>query len=175
MGTCITIPVASQMICHTPSPHLHPQQQQQWQQPTTPSRSDPDQAKANGMKTLFSRSLTKTWVSLLARGTNYAVVPSYSPEGEYITAVEKPVSKFPPQWQRSSNMCSTPILISLRKIPRPYRIQTGQGQSYTHSGQWGGMVVLNRQDYISKAKDLLVQKDTYRPLTADPTNKHKTN
>ena len=33
-------------------------------------------------------------------------------------------------------------------------------------------MVLNNQDYINKAKDLLAQRDTHRPLTADPTNKH---
>ena len=35
------------------------------------------------------------------------------------------------------------------------------------------MLGLDRQGYINKAKDLLVQRDTYRPLSADPTNKHK--
>ena len=35
------------------------------------------------------------------------------------------------------------------------------------------MVVYDKQDYINTAKDLLVQRDTYRILTADPTNKHK--
>ena len=35
------------------------------------------------------------------------------------------------------------------------------------------MVVLDRQDYISEALDLLSDRVAYRPLTADPTNKHK--
>ena len=35
------------------------------------------------------------------------------------------------------------------------------------------MVVLDKQDYIIKAQDLLVQWATYRPIVADPTNKHK--
>ena len=35
------------------------------------------------------------------------------------------------------------------------------------------MVVLDKQDYTNKAQDLLAQRDTYRPLTANPTNKHK--
>ena len=35
------------------------------------------------------------------------------------------------------------------------------------------MVVLDRQDYISKAMNLLADRDTYGPLTTDPTNKHK--
>ena len=35
------------------------------------------------------------------------------------------------------------------------------------------MAVLDKQDYINKAKDLLAQRDTYRPLVAGPTNKSK--
>ena len=35
------------------------------------------------------------------------------------------------------------------------------------------MVVLDRQDCISKDMDLLADRDTYRPLTDNPTNKHK--
>ena len=35
------------------------------------------------------------------------------------------------------------------------------------------MVVLDEQDYINKAHDLLTQKDTYNPITMDPTDKHK--
>ena len=35
------------------------------------------------------------------------------------------------------------------------------------------MVVLDRQNYINKAKDLLAHRHTHSPLTADPTSKHK--
>ena len=35
------------------------------------------------------------------------------------------------------------------------------------------MMVLNKQDYFHIAQDLLAQRDTYRLLTVDPTNKHK--
>ena len=34
-------------------------------------------------------------------------------------------------------------------------------------------MVLERQDYINKAMDISVDRDTYQPLTADPANKHK--
>ena len=37
------------------------------------------------------------------------------------------------------------------------------------------MVSLDKQDYINKAQDLLSQKDTYRSVTADPTNNIKKN
>ena len=36
------------------------------------------------------------------------------------------------------------------------------------------IVVLNKQDCTNKAQDLLAQRDNYRPMIADPTNKHKT-
>ena len=35
------------------------------------------------------------------------------------------------------------------------------------------MVVLDKQDYFYKVQDLLEQRDAYRPLEAEPTNKHK--
>ena len=37
------------------------------------------------------------------------------------------------------------------------------------------MVVLDKQDYTNKDQDLLTQGDTYRPITVQPTNIHKTN
>ena len=37
------------------------------------------------------------------------------------------------------------------------------------------LIVVDRQEYISKTMGLLGGKDTYRPLTFEPTNKHKTN
>ena len=35
------------------------------------------------------------------------------------------------------------------------------------------MVVLDKHDYTNKAQNQLAKRDTYRPLKADPTNKHK--
>ena len=35
------------------------------------------------------------------------------------------------------------------------------------------MVVLDKQDYLNKAQDLLVSKDTDKPMTWDPTYRHK--
>ena len=39
---------------------------------------------------------------------------------------------------------------------------------------WVTMVVMNRQEYQLKAKNLLEQSNTYRPISLDPTNAHKT-
>ena len=44
---------------------------------------------------------------------------------------------------------------------------------YTHSVLWGAVVVLNKWDNINKTHGLLVQRDTYIPLTADLTKKPK--
>ena len=35
------------------------------------------------------------------------------------------------------------------------------------------MVLVENQDYINKAMDILADRDTYRPITVDSTNKHK--
>ena len=36
-----------------------------------------------------------------------------------------------------------------------------------------GLILMDRQDYIKKARNLLEDTNTYRPIQADPTNKHK--
>ena len=51
--------------------------------------------------------------------------------------------------------------------------QAGCRQGHTYSGQRGGFAVLDRQEYINKAMDLLADRGTYSPLTSDTTNKHK--
>ena len=48
----------------------------------------PKLTKGKWVKNLSSRPLTKTEVSLLARGPNFAVVSLYSPKREYIAAEE---------------------------------------------------------------------------------------
>ena len=35
------------------------------------------------------------------------------------------------------------------------------------------MLVVDKQDYTNTSHELLVQRDNYRTLTVDPTNKHK--
>ena len=35
------------------------------------------------------------------------------------------------------------------------------------------MLVLDKQDYLNKTQDLLVDKDTYKPITGDPTSRYK--
>ena len=39
--------------------------------------------------------------------------------------------------------------------------------------KWVTLLVVDKQDYTNKSQELLAQKDNYRPLTVDPTNKHK--
>ena len=34
-------------------------------------------------------------------------------------------------------------------------------------------IVLDKQDYLNKAQDVLADKDTYKPITGDPTSRHK--
>ena len=69
--------------------------------PATATRSTytaipgPHPLKAKWVKILSNKPLTKDQVSPLARGTNFAVVPLYSPKGECITAVEEAYLKLP--------------------------------------------------------------------------------
>ena len=77
------------------------------------------------------------------------------------------------QW-RSLNLSFTSHLISLRERPGPKKeFRKDKDRIIITVNKGVAMVVLDRQDYIRKAKDLLAQRYTYRLLTPDPTNKQK--
>ena len=38
---------------------------------------------------------------------------------------------------------------------------------------WVAMVVTDKQNYLSKAQDLLADRDTYKPISGDPTTRHE--
>ena len=44
--------------------------------------------KSKWVKNLSSRPLTEAEVALLSRGTNFAIVPRYSPREEYVAVIE---------------------------------------------------------------------------------------
>ena len=129
-----------------------------------------DHTKTKLVKILSFRPLTKA--SPLARGTNFTVVPQYYPKGQCITIIEN-LLKLPQMaedlWAETS-IYSTPNITSLKTLKE---LRHDKNRVILTVDKGLAMLVLDKQEYINKAKDHLVESDMYRPLTADPTNKHK--
>ena len=96
-----------------------------------------------------------------------------------MAVTEEVCLKLPQQWQRNSGQKQSSQMHASQALhpqiggQSPKGTQTRQAQEHTYSRQRSGLVVLDRKEYIRKAMDLWGDKDTYRPLTSDPTNKYK--
>ena len=130
---------------------------------------------------LSGNNLTKAQVSVLAKGPNYSIAPNNIPNMDYITAVESMCSKLK---EEDAMALRTDINALLRKakIPEPNLAKEerrGLAQLKKHEDKVVlivdkrvAMVVMDRQDYINKAEELLKQ-PAYRTIPKDPTNKIK--
>ena len=121
-------------------------------------------------------------ITLLARGLNFAVVSLYSAKGKYIVTVEEACLKLAPRWQRNlgrkpagwlNRTASLKPNISMEKAGALKKLKQDKSRIMITAISGVVMVVLEKQDYSNKAQDQLAQRDTYRPLVADSTNKHK--
>ena len=80
-------------------------------------------------------------------------------------------------------MANTTKLLNKIYAPRPSitlqearairKLKTDQSTIILTTDKGVAMVVMDRQDYINKAQGLLDDKDTYRPISKDPTAKVK--
>ena len=126
---------------------------------------------------LSSTSLTEGQQSVLAKGLNLSLTPNYIPNIEYITVVESRCGKLKEQETMERR---TDINALLRKakvtkpnITRQESIALSQLRRVILTADKGvAMVVMDREDHINKAKDLLLQL-AYGAIPADPTNRIK--
>ena len=118
--------------------------------------------------------------SLLARDPDFAVVPVQSPKGYDIAANEDACPILPPKYQRNSGQTLRVIKCDYHLKPNITReeakvlkeLRQHKERVIQTPDKEMAMVVLNKQDYINKAQDLLPQRHMYRLLTADLTNKY---
>ena len=130
---------------------------------------------------LSSTPLTQDEMKLLANGPNYAIVPRIPPIGEYITAIENVCNQLE---QGKAEELRGEVKKVLKKVhpPRPNisrderkaieRLRKDKTRVILMADKGVSMVVMDRDDYNSKAEDLLHQQ-TYRLIPSDPTNKLK--
>ena len=117
-------------------------------------------------------------MSVLAKGPNYAVTPMQPPNLEYITAIEAACTKLSQQDAEELRANINRVLRSSH-TPKPNltkaqtlalrELKRDRDCIVLTADKGVAMVIMDRQDYINKANQLLNQ-DTYKVITKDPTN-----
>ena len=130
---------------------------------------------------LFKTRLTEGQVSVLAKGPNFAITPKYIPNVDYITAVESMCSKLKEE-DAMALRSDINALLRKSKVPKPNltrqesiglaQLKKDKDRVILTADMGVAMVVMDREDYISKVQQLLA-KPAYRPIPRDPTNKVK--
>ena len=134
------------------------------------------------IKNLSSTPLTPTQEVLLAHGPNFAVTPTNLPILEYITSIEmacQNLNNNEAQELRSdvyrALRNSHPPKPNLRKeeMKALKQLKTDKDLMVLTAFKGVAMVVIDRQEYIQKARALLEDTNTYRPIPSDPITKLK--
>ena len=129
---------------------------------------------------LSKTPLTEDQEKVLARGLNFAVIAK-PPVSKYISHIEKACQQLD-QGKAEELRGETKAILKNIRPPRPniskkeekaiQELRKDQSKIVLTVDKGVAMVVLEKEDYIRKSEDLL-KKNTYRELTADPTNKYK--
>ena len=130
---------------------------------------------------LSKDNLTQAQVSVLAKGPNFSIAPNNIPNMDYITAVESMCGKLK---EEDAMALRTDINALLRKakMPKPNltkeertglaKLKKDKDRVVLIADKGVAMVVMDKQEYINKAEELLAQ-PAYGSLPRDPTNKIK--
>ena len=118
---------------------------------------------------------------MLVKGPNFVITPRHPPNLEYITAIQSVCTKFGQQEAEElrANInrvlrSSHPLKPNLNKAEaQPLReLKKDMDRLVLTADKGVAMVIMDRQDYISKSNKLLSQ-PAYRAIPKDPTNKKK--
>ena len=130
---------------------------------------------------LSNKPLTAAQRSVLAKGPNYVVTPRHPPNLEYITAIEAACTKLSQQDTEELKANINRVLRSSHP-PKPNltkaqtsalrELKRDRDHIVLTADKRVAMVIMDRQDYINKANQLLNQ-NTYETLTKDPTSSIK--
>ena len=129
----------------------------------------------------IGQPLTQAQRSLLAHGPNYAVIPRVPSKEEYIAAIEQTCHKLEEgkadelrvEVKHLLKKAITPRSnISKEEVQAIQELKRDDSRIILTADKGVAMVVLNKEDYIRKAKHLLNQ-PTYKKMKEDPTSKQK--
>ena len=125
--------------------------------------------------------MTEAEERLLVHRPNFAVVPRELPVLEYITAIERTCSQLQ---QGKTEELRGEIKAILKKTSTSKsnitkeeyqalrKLKKDENRMVLTADKGVSLVVLDKEDYIHKAEELL-QQPNYKTLTSDPTIKHK--
>ena len=149
---------------------------------TPPSRSNQgssnEEPNPKWVINLSNKPLTPAQRSVLAKGPNFAVTPRQPPNLEYITAIEAACTKLSQQDAEELRADVNRVLRSSHP-PKPNltkaqnialrELKRDRDRIVLTADKGVAMVVMDKQDYINKANQLLNQ-NTYKVISKDPTN-----
>ena len=135
--------------------------------PSPPSRppqgSSKEEPNPKCVINLSNKPLTPAQRSVLAKGPNFAVTPRQPPNLEYITAIEAACTKLSQQLRADINRVLRsphPPKPNLTKAQNTAlrELKRDRDRIVLTADKGVAMVVMDRQDYINKANQLLNQK-----------------
>ena len=142
---------------------------------------DKEKKKEKWVINISNKPLTPDQEKLLAHGPNYAIVPKEPPITQYGAAVENTCTKLE---EGKVEEFRVQVKSAIQKIKPPRsnltrgerraisELKKDESRMILTADKGVALVVHNTEDYIKKAEDLL-NKNTYRVLTSDPTMRLK--
>ena len=130
---------------------------------------------------ISDKPLSDAEEKLLAHGPNFVVVPKNQPIKQYVAAVEQACTKLE---EGKAEEFRAQVKAAIQKIQKPKPNITGQerialtklkkdpSRMVLTADKGVALVIMNIEDYIKKAEDLLNQ-HTYRVMASDPTMRLK--
>ena len=141
--------------------------------------SDTDSSK--WVKNLSDTPLTEAQTRLLVHGPNYVIIPRNLPKEEYVASIEHTCQKLN-EGQAAELSVEIKNLLKKTQTPRSNitkeefqaikELKHDDNRIILTADKGVALVVLNKEEYIEKPEHLLNQQ-TYRKITEDPTPKQK--
>ena len=100
---------------------------------------------------------------------------------EYIASVEEASLKLPPKEAAEMRSETSQLLecncpqpnINQDEVKACKELREDNSRAILTADKRVAVVVVDKQDYLKKAQDLLAGKDTYKPITEDHTSRHR--
>ena len=135
------------------------------------------------MINLSKTPLTREQERLLAHGPKFVITPKETPVTEYIAATEQACTKIDQGKQEEFRVEVKRLLLqdqnnkkqvnmSKEELKALKELKLDNNRLILTANKGVALVVIDKQDYIKKAEDLL-QESSYKKITDDPTAKQK--
>ena len=142
----------------------------------------PEKVRRKWVINLSSIPLTKDQEDLLAHGPNFVITPQKSPLGEYITNIEKMCQSLDANTAEELRSEVHRVLRQFHQVKPNLRKEEFEAMKQLRADKncmvltadkVVALVVIDKIDYIKRAKELLQDTSTYRTIQGDPTNRLK--